>query len=73
LTHANPSFLDARDAILHALDDLKAAGRLSPSTYETVRHACWQAFARYGMGFRASSNGPNLDGVVADESLPPGV
>lgn len=73
LTHANPSFLDARDAILQALDDLKAASKLPPSTYQLVHRACWEAFARFGMGFRASCAGPNLDGIVPDETLPPDV
>ncbi|MGX1008012.1 hypothetical protein AB7M74_001872 [Bradyrhizobium japonicum] len=73
LTHANPSFLDARDAILQALDDLKAASKLPPSTYDQVHRACWEGFARFGMGFRASCIGPNLDGIVSDETLPPDV
>ena len=73
LMSANPSFLDARDAILRALDDSKNAGRLSPAIHETVLQACWRAFAHYGMGFRASTDGPTLDNIVADETLPPGV
>jgi extracellular elastinolytic metalloproteinase len=70
LTPANPSFLDARDAILLALDHLKDTGKLSSPNHRKVRKALWEAFARFGMGVRASSNGPELDGIVADTSLP---
>ena len=70
LTPANPSFLDARDAILLALDQLKSAGRVSAETHQAVRRACWEAFARFEMGVNASSNGPALDGVIPDTSLP---
>jgi hypothetical protein len=71
LMNANPSFLDARDAMLRAVDDLRTAGRLPPASHAAIVQACWRAFARYGMGFRASSAGPNLDGIIADESMPP--
>jgi extracellular elastinolytic metalloproteinase len=72
-THAYPSFLDARDMILEAVDDLKIANQLSQPLYESVRRSCWQAFARFGMGFRASSAGAGLDRIVADQSMPPDV
>jgi len=70
LTPANPSFLDARDAILLALDQLKTAGKISAETHGLVRRACWEAFAHFEMGVNASSNGPALDGVVPDRTLP---
>lgn len=70
LTPANPSFLDGRDAILLALDALKSAGRLSPATHRLVRRACWVAFAHFEMGVNAASDGPSLNGVVPDTTLP---
>jgi extracellular elastinolytic metalloproteinase len=70
LTPANPSFLDARDAILLALDQLKTAAKISAETHRAVRRACWEAFAHFEMGVNASSNGPSLEGVVADTTLP---
>ena len=70
LTPANPSFLEARDAILLALDQLKTAGKISAETHQAVRRACWEAFAHFEMGVNASSNGPALEGVVADTTLP---
>jgi len=73
LTSASPSFLTARDAILQALDDLRSTNRLAATMHASVRRACWQAFARFGMGFRASSAGAGLDRIVGDETLPPGV
>jgi extracellular elastinolytic metalloproteinase len=70
LTPANPSFLDARDAILLALEQLKGAGKISATTHRAVRRACWEAFAHFEMGVNASSNGAGLDGVVPDTTLP---
>ena len=51
LTPPNPTFLDARDAILHALDDLGNDATASPpATHVLARKAAWQAFAHFGMG-----------------------
>ncbi len=66
LTPANPSFLDARDAILAALDDMLQAGKLSTSEFDTARTGIWLAFAKFGMGPNARSNGASLSGIVAD-------
>jgi extracellular elastinolytic metalloproteinase len=71
LTPASPSFLDARDAILAALDDMRESGSLSSSGYEDARRGIWQAFARFGMGPGARSNGATLSGIVADFNTPP--
>ncbi|MFQ5543084.1 MAG: proprotein convertase P-domain-containing protein, partial [Nitrospiria bacterium] len=70
LTPANPGFLDARDGILSALDDRRDAGLLTQAEYETTRNGIWQAFAKFGMGPDARSNGASLSGIVADFSLP---
>jgi extracellular elastinolytic metalloproteinase len=71
LCPANPSFLDARDAILRALDDLEKAGRLVDAAGS--RRAVWSAFARFEMGPQAACNGASLNGIVGDTSLPPGL
>ena len=71
LTPASPSFLVARDAILAALDDMLEGGRLSPDEHETARRGIWQAFAKFGMGPNAQSNGASLSGIVADFNTPP--
>jgi extracellular elastinolytic metalloproteinase len=71
LTPANPSFLDARDAILLALDQLKNVKKISPEVHAKVRRAAWDAFAHFGMGVNAASNGAGLDSVVGDATLPP--
>jgi subtilisin-like proprotein convertase family protein len=71
LTPANPSFLDARDAILAALDDMLDGGNLDANEYETARRGIWEAFARFGMGPNAQSNGASLSGIVADFNTPP--
>ena len=71
LTPANPSFLDARDAILAALEDMLANGQLSQSEHESAQTEIWAAFARFGMGPNARSNGASLSGIVADFN-PPG-
>jgi extracellular elastinolytic metalloproteinase len=70
LAPANPSFLDARDAILRALDDLRDAGRLDQDKHAAARRAAWEAFARFGIGPNASSFGASLSGIVADRQLP---
>jgi extracellular elastinolytic metalloproteinase len=70
LTPANPSFLDARDAILQALEDLKDAGRLSDDQYKKARTGAWTAFSKFGMGPNASSFKASLQGIVADFDLP---
>ncbi|MGH8058051.1 MAG: M36 family metallopeptidase, partial [Candidatus Entotheonellia bacterium] len=67
---SNPSFLDMRDAILHALDNKLAAGQLSAAAHSTVRSDMWTVFARFGMGPGAQSNGASLSGIVADFSTP---
>jgi extracellular elastinolytic metalloproteinase len=73
LLAANPSFLDARDGILTALQDLQNAGKLASATFIKARRAAWNAFARFEMGAKAQTNGPFLNGVTGDSSLPQGV
>ena len=70
LTPANPSFLDARDSIIRALDDMLAAGNVTPSDFDTALQGIWAAFAKFGMGPAAASNGPSLSGIVADFEIP---
>ena len=70
LSPSNPSFLDSRNSILQALDDMKATGRLPDPEYATIRRVMWQTFAHFGMGVNASSNGASVLGIVADKTLP---
>lgn len=70
MTPANPSFLDARNAILQALDDKLAAGHLDSATHQSVKAACWAAYAQFGMGEGAFSPGAGLSGIIADFSVP---
>jgi hypothetical protein len=69
LTPANPSFLDARDAILLALDNMKTAGRINENQHAGAWQGIWSAFVRVGMGPQATANGAALTGNVADFSL----
>jgi subtilisin-like proprotein convertase family protein len=71
-TPANPSFLDARDAILSALDEMRTAGQISTSDHVAASHGIWSAFAHFGMGLNASSNGAWLSDIVADFEVPDG-
>ena len=73
LTSANPSFLDARDAILRAVDDLLTAGKLNQPDYAKVRKAVWSAFSKFGMGPNADCLGASLQGIVPDFNLPSNV
>jgi extracellular elastinolytic metalloproteinase len=71
LSPANPSFLNMRDAILTALDNMLAGGMLDAAQHETARTELWTSFAKFGMGPAASSNGALLTGIAADFDVPP--
>ncbi len=74
LTPPNPTFLDARDAILRAIDDLGSTHRIPPMTHTLARKAAWQAFANFGMGVNAtSSDADSVDDIVGDNSVPQGI
>lgn len=66
----NPSLLDGRDTLLLALDDRRAAGLLTEAEHTDARRGVWAAFAEFGMGMGAESQGPSLTGVVADSTVP---
>ncbi|SHN45396.1 M36 family metallopeptidase [Cryptosporangium aurantiacum] len=70
LAPANPSFLDGRDAMLRALDGMLAAGQLAPAAHRAAVDSFWTTFARFGMGPAATTQGPQLAGVVADFASP---
>lgn len=73
LTPANPSFLDARDGILRALEGMRKAGQLAPDDHRKSLRVLWLAFARFGMGPKATSIGASLSGIVEDRNPPPGI
>jgi extracellular elastinolytic metalloproteinase len=74
LCPANPSFLDARDATLRALDDREKTKKPGDTTdFPGIRKAVWQAFAKFGMGPHAACDGALLQGVVEDTGMPPGL
>lgn len=70
LTPKNPSFLVARDAILRAFRSMKGT-RLSNDEYLKVRRAAWEAFAKFGMGFDASSLNATFRGCQGSTALAP--
>ena len=70
LSPANPSFLDMRDAILQALQNMHIAGEISAAEYQTKWRGIWEAFSKFGMGQNAASNGASLSGIVADFNMP---
>jgi extracellular elastinolytic metalloproteinase len=65
LVQANPNLLQARDAILQALDDLQKPGLLSAADYQKAATAARAAFAATGMGPNAQANDTSLTGNVA--------
>ncbi len=69
LTPANPSFLDARDAIVSALDHALTAGRINANQHDGAWQGMWSTFARFGMGPAAQTNGAQLNGIVADYTV----
>lgn len=71
LTRGNPSFLDARDGILLALESLGATiDSRDGKQLRALRKAAWATFAQYGMGPNARSVGASLRGIRPDFSVP---
>lgn len=72
LTPANPTYLEARNAILDALEDKRQAENWEPAYAERTNRQAWRAFARFGMGHQARA-GSSLDyvGIRADFTVPP--
>jgi subtilisin-like proprotein convertase family protein len=66
-----PSFLDARDAILRAVDNKQTAGQLDADRHAKARRAILSTFAHFGMGPAGRCNGATLTGIVADFTAPP--
>ncbi|HEX7278787.1 MAG TPA: M36 family metallopeptidase [Solirubrobacterales bacterium] len=55
LTPANPTYLQARDAILSALDAKAVADEWDEALRAERKDQAWRAFAKYGMGVDAQS------------------
>jgi extracellular elastinolytic metalloproteinase len=70
LSPTNPSFLEMRDSIMAALDAMLTAGKLNPDKHSETRSGIWTAFAKFGMGPNAQSNGSSLSGIVVDFNTP---
>jgi extracellular elastinolytic metalloproteinase len=66
-----PSFLDARDALEEALDFMRDSGELSEDDHAVARRLLWETFARFGMGFGATTNGAWLPDIVESTQIPP--
>jgi extracellular elastinolytic metalloproteinase len=73
LSTPNPGFLGMRVSIFRALDDMRLAGVISTSEHYLLWRDIWRAFAKFGMGPRATSYGvfAQLTGNVADFEVPP--
>ena len=70
LSAVNPCFLVMRDHLLSAVDDMRVAGRLEGAQHADTKGKMWRAFARFGMGPAARSDGGGVTGIVADFSPP---
>jgi extracellular elastinolytic metalloproteinase len=73
LTPANPTFIETRDAILRALDDLKKTNRITADVHKLVRRASWEAFAHLGLGTGAAATDADTveaGDITADDKLP---
>jgi extracellular elastinolytic metalloproteinase len=71
-----PSFLDARKAMDVALGDQRDTNpfskiQLGSEDQAAARRLLWETFARFGMGFGATTSGAQLEGIVGDTTLPP--
>ena len=71
LTPSNPTYLQGRDAVLSALEDMATARRWDEPHTRLQLHEAWSAFARFGMGVLASSPAStSFVGVQPDFSVP---
>lgn len=70
LSPANPSFLDARDAIVAAIGNLARGGMITAAERVDTLHSFWGAFAHFGMGANASSPSSGLTGIREDSTMP---
>jgi hypothetical protein len=66
LSAANPSFLNMRDHILAALENMRLSGKLNTNQRDGAWQTIWSVFAHFGMGPQAASNGAQLTGIVGD-------
>jgi extracellular elastinolytic metalloproteinase len=73
LNRAQPSFLDARNEISAAIDDLNDAGLIDNRERTKTRQAFWEAFAHFGMGTNAYSPNASLENITCDDTIPPDV
>jgi extracellular elastinolytic metalloproteinase len=69
LLPANPTFLEARDAMLGALGAMNG-GDLTQARFDAARDALWRAFAGFGLGTDARCRGPALAGITEGAKLP---
>jgi extracellular elastinolytic metalloproteinase len=68
-----PSFLDARDAMEEELEGIRDKGELEETDHAAARRLLWEVFARFGMGFGATTDGARLQGIVESTQVPPGL
>jgi extracellular elastinolytic metalloproteinase len=68
-----PSFLDARDAMEEELEGIRDKGELEETDHAAARRLLWEVFARFGMGFGATTDGASLQGIVESTQVPPGL
>ena len=70
LSQVQPSFLNMRDSILKALDYKLDVGQITDAEHKDIKRCILEAFAHFGMGPQAKSNGAQLTGIVSDFNLP---
>lgn len=70
LINANPSFLEARDGILRALESLENKGVIKADVAAKSIKQLWDSFAKFGMGVKAQSAGPFVQGIKEDFTTP---
>ncbi|MFH6994570.1 M36 family metallopeptidase [Flavobacterium sp. FlaQc-48] len=64
LTNANPSFIDARNAIFRALQSMQDDHLVTAADRTEAIRQFWSSFAKFGMGVRASSPGPSMFNLI---------
>ncbi|MFB9080580.1 M36 family metallopeptidase [Flavobacterium procerum] len=64
LINANPSFIDARNGILKAIDSIQENDFIKATDKTESIKQFWKSFAKFGMGVKASSSGPWVINII---------
>lgn len=71
--YSKPHDMGARDGMEEELERARDKGELEETDHAAARRLLWEVFARFGMGFGATTDGARLQGIVESTQVPPGL